>query len=450
MIEMTIAQLAALFELHEAPAGIEFKGISIDSRTLQPGNLFVAVPGEKFDGHDFVEEARKKGAVAALVSRKVDSSLVQLQVPDSTLALGKMAAHWRDQFKLPIVAVTGSNGKTTLKNMITSIFTAACHGNDTDVLATQGNLNNHWGLPLTLARLGRHHQFAVIEMGMNHFGEIDYLTKLTRPNVAVITNAAAAHLEGVGSVEGVARAKAEIFNGLQATGAAILNRDDAFYHYWQKQAGNHPQISFGFSNDADVRATLHEAKHKQHMTLHTPKGDIDIHLPLLGKHNVANALAAAAAALAVNVDLKAIKSGLENIEPAKGRLQVHQLANGVNIIDDTYNANPFSLQAAVETLRSFEGKKILVLGDMRELGENAKSLHQTAGQTIKQSGIDYLFTYGELSSSASQAFGEGAYHFNEQEKLVNALKPFLHNTTTILVKGSRSMRMENVVAGLVQ
>lgn len=450
MIEMTIAQLAALFELHEAPAGIEFKGISIDTRTLQPGNLFVAVPGEKFDGHDFVEEARKKGAVAALVSRKVDSSLVQLQVPDATLALGKIATNWRNQFKLPIVAVTGSNGKTTLKNMIASIFTAACHGNDTDVLATQGNLNNHWGLPLTLSRLGVHHKYAVIEMGMNHPGEIDYLTNLTRPSVAVITNAAAAHLEGVGNIEGVARAKAEIFHGLQANGAAVLNRDDAFYKFWQEKTKDHPQISFGFNDDAEVGATLHEAKQNQHVTLKTPKGDIDIHLPLLGKHNVANALAAAAAALAVGVDLKAIKSGLENIEPAKGRLQIHQLANGVKIIDDTYNANPFSLQAAIDTLKAFAGKKILVLGDMRELGEDAKSLHQHAGQNIKHSGIDYLFTYGELSSCASQAFGEGAYHFNEQEKLVNALKPFLHNTTTILVKGSRSMRMENVVAGLVQ
>lgn len=450
MIEMTIAQLAGLFELHEAPAGIEFKGLSIDSRTLQNGNLFIAVPGEQFDGHDFVEDARQKGAVAALVSRKVDSPIVQILVPDTTKALGKLAAHWRDQFKLPIAAITGSNGKTTTKNMLAAIFTAACHGNDTDVLATQGTLNNHWGLPLTLSRLGRHHRYAAIEMGMNHFGEIDYLTKLTRPAVAAITNAAAAHLEGVGSVEGVAKAKAEIFHGLSSTGIAVLNRDDQFYPYWQEQTKDHPQISFGFNDDADVRAELHEAKQRQHITLQTPKGNIEIYLPLLGKHNVANALTAAAVALAVGVELKAIKTGLENIEPAKGRLQLHQLANGVKIIDDTYNANPFSLQAAVETLKAFEGKKILVLGDMRELGENAKSLHQNAGQSIRQAGIDYLFTFGELSSNASQEFGEGAYHFSEQEKLVNALKPFLHNTTTILVKGSRSMRMENIVTGLVQ
>jgi len=450
MIEMTIAQLAGLFELHEAPVGIEFKGISIDSRTLHHGNLFVAVPGEQFDGHDFVADAHKKGAAAALVSRKIDCPIVQLVVPDTTLALGKLAAHWRNQFKLPIAAITGSNGKTTVKNMLAAIFTAACHGNDTDVLATQGTLNNHWGLPITLSRLGRHHRYAAIEMGMNHFGEIDYLTKLTRPNVAAITNAATAHLEGLGSVEGVAKAKAEIFNGLSSNGIAVLNRDDKFFSYWQEQAKDHPQITFGFSNDADISADLHEAKQRQHITLKTPKGNVEVYLPLLGKHNVANALAATALALALNIDLKAIKFGLENIEPAKGRLQLHHLSNGVKIIDDTYNANPFSLQAAVETLKAFEGKKILVLGDMRELGEDAKSLHQHAGQDIRQAGIDYLFTYGDLSSNASQEFGEGAYHFNEQEKLVTALKPFLHNTTTILVKGSRSMKMEQVVAGLVQ
>lgn len=450
MIEMTIAQLAELFDLHEAPAGIEFKGISIDTRTLQHGNLFVAIPGEQFDGHNFVEEARKKGAAAAIVSHKVDSPLTQIIVKDTTQALGKLAAHWRDQFNLPIVAVTGSNGKTTLKNMIAAIFTTACHGNDTDVLATQGTLNNHWGLPLTLSKLGRHHKYAVIEMGMNHFGEIDYLTKMTKPNVAAITNAAAAHLEGVGSIEGVARAKAEIFNGLQANGAAILNRDDHFYKFWQEAAKDHPQISFGFSSDADISATLHEATTRQHIALKTPKGSCEIYLPLLGKHNVLNALAAAAATLAVGVELKAIKTGLENCEPAKGRLQLHQLTNGVKIIDDTYNANPFSLQAAIDTLKTFEGKKILVLGDMRELGDDAKTLHHTAGQSIRQAGIDYLFTYGDLSSNAAQAFGEGAYHFNEQEKLVNALRPFLYNTTIILVKGSRSMKMENVVTGLVQ
>jgi UDP-N-acetylmuramoyl-tripeptide--D-alanyl-D-alanine ligase len=450
MIQMTIAQAAQLLDLHAAPAGVEFNGISIDTRTLKPGNLFIALPGQKVDGHDYLEEARQKGAAAALVSRQVNSPLTQIVVKDTVAAMGKLAAAWRSQFQLPIIAVTGSNGKTTLKNMINSILIAACNGKQEDVLATQGTLNNHLGLPLTLAQLNNHHRYAVIEMGMNHFGEIDYLTKLTRPQVAVITNAASAHLEGVGDVAGVARAKAEIFNGLPQQGTAVLNRDDDFYPYWLECIGHHANISFGFHPEADVTATLHPATGTQHLTLQTPSGDVDIHLPLLGKHNALNALAATAAALAINIDLSAIKKGLESILPAQGRLQLHQLANGVKIIDDTYNANPFSLQAAVDTLASFEGKKILVLGDMRELGSEAKSLHHIAGQHIRQAGIDYLFTYGELSSSTAQAFGEGAYHFNEQDKLLNALKPFLYNQTTILVKGSRSMRMEKVVAGLVQ
>jgi len=446
MIQMTLAQIAGLLN-KEALTDIEIQGISIDTRTIEPGNLFIALPGERVDGHDFIHEAQQKGAAAALVSRTVESSLPQLQVDDVAAALGKLGAAWRNEFDIPFVAVTGSNGKTTLKNMIAAIMVAACHGDETRVLATKGTLNNHLGLPLTLAGLSKKHRYAAIEMGMNHFGEIEYLTKLTRPNVAVITNAAASHLEGVGNVAGVARAKAEIFLGLPADGTAILNRDDAFFPFWREQIANHAYLTFGFHPDADIHASIDEQA--KPINLRTPSGNIDINLPLLGRHNIVNALAATAATLAVGIDLHAIKAGLEQIAPAPGRLQLHTLMNGVKIIDDTYNANPFSLQAAVNTLASFTGKKILVLGDMKELGSEAKTLHHTAGESIRQAGIDYLFTYGELSANTAQAFGEGAYHFNEQEKLVNALKPFLYNQTTILVKGSRSMRMEKVVAGLV-
>lgn len=449
MIHMTLAQAAHHLGLASAPADMEFKGISIDTRTLQPGNLFIAIRGERMDGHDFINEALKKGASAAIVSRPIESPLPQLLVQDTTAALGQLGAAWRDQFNVTVVAATGSNGKTTLKNMIALIMTAACQGDESKVLATQGTLNNHWGLPMTLARLNSNHRYAAIEMGMNHFGEIEYLTKMTKPQVAVITNAAASHLEGLGDVAGVARAKAEIFSGLQQNGTAILNRDDAFFPFWHEQIGKHHYLSFGFHPDAHVTATLHELGETQHITLHTPKGDIDVHLPLLGKHNVQNALAAAAATLAAGIDLEAIKAGLSQAKPAPGRLQLHTLANGVKIIDDTYNANPFSLQAAVNILSNFNGKKILVLGDMKELGPEAKSLHHDAGDSIRKAGIDYLFTYGELSANTATAFGEGAYHFNEQEKLVNALKPFLYNTTTILVKGSRSMRMEKVIAELI-
>lgn len=447
MIEMTLAQAANILGLAEPiEAKNKFQGICIDTRKIQAGNLFVALPGEKVDGHDFIAEAKQKGAALALVNRKMNVDIPQLVVADTVTALGKIGEAWRDQFHIPFIAITGSNGKTTTKNMIAAIMLAASHNKEEEVLATQGTLNNHLGLPLTLARLNANHRYAAIEMGMNHFGEIEYLTKLTRPNVAVITNASAAHLEGLGSVAGVARAKGEIFLGLQENGIAILNRDDEYFNYWRGLLGKHQYLSFGFSNNADVYARIED----NNMHLHTPKGEVNIQLPLLGKHNIANALAAAAATLAIGIDLSAIKAGLENTKPAPGRLQLHTLANGVKIIDDTYNANPYSLQAAIETLACFAGKKILVLGDMKELGSDAKSLHQDAGKNIRVAGIDYLFTFGELSASTSHAFGEGAYHFSEQEKLVNALKPFLYNQTTILIKGSRSMKMENVVAGLVQ
>lgn len=452
MIQMTLKQAATVLGLAEFQnAGeTEFHGISIDTRTIQPGNLFVAIHGEKVDGHEYVAMAHEKGAAAAIVSRRINCDLPQIIVSDTAAALGKLSAAWRDQFNIPFIAVTGSNGKTTLKNMVAAIMTAACRGNKDEVLATQGNLNNYYGVPLTLARLNHQHRYAVIEMGMNHFGEIEYLTKLTRPHVAAITNAAAAHLEGLGTVEGVARAKSEIFLGLPQDGIAVLNRDDQFYDFWCKQIGKHKAITFGFHPEADVSIVNDETTKTQPIQVRTPIGNIDINLPLLGKHNVLNTLAATAACIAIGIDLASIKHGLEAIQPAPGRLVLHTLSNGVKIIDDTYNANPFSLQAAVETLAQFMGKKILVLGDMKELGSDAKTLHHSAGEKIRQAGIDYLFTYGDLSESTAHAFGEGAYHFNEQEKLVNALKPFLYNTTTILIKGSRSMRMEKVVAGLVE
>lgn len=449
MIQMTLAQAAQILGIKDDSAQQTFQGICIDSRKIQPGNLFIAIPGARVDGHDFIEEVKEKGAAGALVLRKTDSSLPQLLVSDITAALGKLSAAWREQFTIPFIAVTGSNGKTTLKNMIAAIMTAACGGNSDEVLATQGTLNNHLGLPITLARLDKKHKYAAIEMGMNHFGEIAYLTKITHPNVAVITNAAAAHLEGLGDVAGVARAKAEIFSGLTSNGTAILNRDDAHYTFWLNEIGKHQYLTFGLHPDADVTVISSESHQAQHLTIRTPKGNMEVKLPLLGHHNIVNALAATAAALSVGIDLPAITHGLENIQSAPGRLQLHTLANGVNIIDDTYNANPFSLQAAVKTLAAFTGKKILVLGDMKELGPEAKALHVNAGLAIRDAGIDYLFTYGELSENTAQAFGEGAYHFSEQDKLLNALKPFLYNQTTILVKGSRSMHMEKIVQGLI-
>jgi len=449
MIQMPLLEAASILGLKTSSLQGDFCGLSIDSRNLKSGNLFIAIQGERVDGHDFVAQAAQNGAAAALVNRPINGALPQLVVPDVITALGKLSTAWRNQFSIPFIGITGSNGKTTLKNMVAAILTAACHGDESGVLATQGTLNNHLGLPLTLARLNAKHRYAVIEMGMNHFGEIEYLTKLTRPQVVVITNAAASHLEGVGDVAGVARAKAEIFLGLQSDGIAILNRDDAFYTYWCDQIKPRRFVSFGFNDKSDIKATIHEIGATQHLTLHSGKQDIDIHLPLLGRHNIQNTLAAAAACLAIGIDLYTIKKGLEAILPAPGRMQIHTLSNGIKVIDDSYNANPFSLQAAVDTLSAFAGKKIVVLGDMRELGQDAALLHKKAGENIRAAGIDYLFTVGDLTTHTAQAFGKDAYHFTQHDQLIDALKPILTRQMTVLIKGSRSMHMERVVNSLL-
>jgi UDP-N-acetylmuramoyl-tripeptide--D-alanyl-D-alanine ligase len=443
MINMSLDELTKILNISSPGADQEFHGISIDTRTLHPGNLFVAIQGEKLDGHDFVAEAAQKGACAALVSRLIDSPLPQIQVSDTIDALGKLSAHWRQRFTIPFIGVTGSNGKTTLKNMIAAILRAACGNNSADVLATQGNFNNHIGLPLSLLRLNANHRYAVIEMGMNHFGEIAYLSQLAKPmEVAVITNAAEAHLEGLQNVAGVARAKGEIFLGLQKNGVAVLNSDDAHFSYWRDLVKEHPVLSFGLKNPSDITATINSHSSIQ---LHTPKGNIDVLLPLLGTHNIMNALAATAATLAIHIDLETIKKGLEQVAPAPGRMQESFLPSGTRVINDTYNANPFSLQAAINTLAAFPGTRILVLGDMKELGTDEKKLHSQAGEKIRAAGIQYLFTLGELSRAASEAFGEGAEHFTEYNTLVSALQPHLTPNNTLLIKGSRSMRMERII-----
>jgi len=442
MIHLSLSEMAKILAVANPTTNATIHGISTDTRHLTRGNLFVAIQGEQFDGHQFVGQAHQLGATATLVNHHIDSPIPQLIVKDTILAFGQIAEAWRDRFHLPLIGVTGSNGKTTLKNMIASILRAA--SNKDAVLATEGNLNNNIGVPIMLSRLQESHRYGVIEMGMNHFGEIAYLTKFVKPQVAVVNNAAAAHLQGLEDVAGVARAKGEIFLGLPKDGVAILNRDDAFFEYWCSLVRPHTQLTFGLENSADVTATLGNT-----VTVHTPKGNFELNLPLLGKHNIMNALAATAATLAINIDITAIKKGLEAVTPAPGRLRQHRLANGLTLIDDTYNANPASARAAIHTLSAMPNTKILVLGDMRELGKDAEQLHFTIGQQAKEAGIQHLFTLGELSRAANQAFGESAKHFTTHDALVTALQPYMKKDTTILIKGSRSMRMEKVVAGLV-
>lgn len=445
MIKMTLSEMAKHLDGATITQDAECVGLSRDTRSLTKKNLYVAIRGENFDGHNFVVDAHKKHAAAALVDHPIDCPIPQIIVKDTIAALGKIAAAWRSQFNIPFIGVTGSNGKTTLKNMIASILRAAT-GSETKVLATEGNLNNNIGVPLMLARLDDKHRYSVIEMGMNHPGEIDYLTHLVKPHVAVVNNAAAAHLEGLGDIAGVARAKGEIFGGLDKDGIAILNRDDAFYDYWEKLTAQHNHITFGLQHATDVYATFSD---DSTITLYTPNGEVDVTLPLLGKHNVMNALAATAATIALDINLAVIKKGLEAVKPAPGRLQLHVLANGVRIIDDTYNANPASMTAAIHALAEMSGTKILVLGDMKELGVDAKALHAEIGKKAFDAGINYLFTFGELTKETTKAFGKDAEHFTDRDELVKALQKHLKKGSIILIKGSRSMTMEKIVAKLL-
>lgn len=436
----------------------QFIGISTDTRTIQQGNLFVALKGEKYDAHDFIDQASQKGAAAVLVQRQINSSIPQLLVTDTLAALGKLAKSWRDQFNIPIIALTGSNGKTTTKNMLGAIFLQANHNQSDAILFTLGNLNNDIGLPLTLSRLAPTHRLAIIEMGMNHFGELSYLSRLTEPTTALITNVATAHLEGVGGkIEGVAKAKAEIFIGLQANGIAVINADDNFAEYMRNLIGTRRCVTYGLKNlTADVRGAILPNANSEIAKLQTlfrltyQNQTIDILLNLPGEHNVMNALAASATAIANGVSLSDIKTALEKIQAAPGRLQLKLGQQGLRIIDDTYNANPASLRAAMYALINHQGTKILVLGDMRELGPDGEKLHFESGQLAQQLGIDYLFATGTLSKAAVAAFGNNAFHFANHENLINALKQQnLNESVIMLVKGSRSMRMEQVVQAFI-
>ncbi len=423
-----------------------FNGVSTDTRMILDGDLFVAIEGPNFDGHAFLEQAHEKRAAAALVHQTVSSELPWVKVDDTRLGLGRLAGYWRGKFACPIVAVTGSNGKTTVKQMIGTILELKG-----PVLVSSGNLNNDIGLPLVLCRLREEHGVAVLEMGMNHAGEIDYLTRIARPKVAVITNAAPAHLEGLGSVEAVAEAKAEIFNGLQADGVAVINADDAFAASWRRRARDYHCITFGIEQPAEITIDhLDISDTAASFILYTPLGSREISLSLPGRHNVLNSLAATAAAIAVGADLDQIKRGLESIDPVSGRLQTRHGRRGSTVIDDTYNANPRSVAAALDVLAASSGTKILVIGDMKELGSGTEELHAEVGEQARLAGVDQLFTHGTLSRHAAEAFGEGACHFDDKSGLIDALIADLDAHMTVLVKGSRGMRMEDIVNAITE
>jgi UDP-N-acetylmuramoyl-tripeptide--D-alanyl-D-alanine ligase len=443
MMDLREAAQALGGRVHGAAAS--FAGVGTDSRTISAGELFVALKGERFDGHEHVAEARAKGAAAALVSRVVDAALPQLVVDDPRLALGRLAARWRSRYALELVALTGSNGKTTVKEMLAAILAAHC-GSRAPVLATEGNLNNDIGMPLTLLRLREAHRFAVLEMGMNHEGEIDYLTRIAQPTVALVTNAHRAHVGMLGSLEAIARAKGEIYAGLKPSGVAVVNDDDDFADYWKglNRGADRRIVTFGLRSGADVHATSSASP----LRIVTPAGTFAVSLQVSGEHNVRNALAACAAAQAAGIPPSDMQAGLRAFAGVPGRLQRRRGAAGSWVIDDSYNANPESMKAAIRVLAAERGRRVLAMGDMGELGEASAALHAEVGAFARTQGIDALFALGEASAEAARGFGPGARHFDDAGALIGAAAAEAAAGATILVKGSRFMQMERVADAL--
>jgi UDP-N-acetylmuramoyl-tripeptide--D-alanyl-D-alanine ligase len=430
---------------------VVFDSVATDTRTLTPGALFVALQGDRFDGHHFVAEAAQQGAVAALVHRAPgqDESfgVPYIIARDTRSALGQLAHHWRGKFAIPLVALTGSSGKTTVKEMLAGILRRAC-ADDAAVLATRGNLNNDIGVPLMLLELNRTHRYAVLEMGMNHANEIRYLARLAVPDVALVNNAGRAHIEYLGTEEAIARAKGELYEELKPDGTAVINVDDRYADLWRSMSRGCKRVEFGIDHDAPVSAQYKLRYLESDIVVKTSAGNAAATLHAPGLHNVRNALAASAAAMALDISPTAIASGLASYTGIKGRLQQKRGRHGATLLDDTYNANPDSVRAAIALLAQAPGRRLLVLGDMGELGEAAQRFHAEAGEAARAAGIEGLYTLGKLSAHAAEAFGCGALHFAEIDALLRALEAGLQSDVTVLVKGSRFMRMERVVEAL--
>ncbi len=423
--------------------------VSIDTRTLQAGDLYIAIQGENFDGHDFVAKAEQAGAAAIMVAKPMATNTAQIIVADTRLALAELAGAWKQSLQLKTIAITGSNGKTTVKEMIAAILSVKAK-----VLYTQGNLNNDIGVPLTLLRLQEEDQYAVIEMGANHAGEIAYSSRYVKPDVAVINNIGAAHLEGFGSLQGVAQAKSEIFSDLGEQGIAILNRDDDFYDFCLKTVKQKQNCSFGLSEAADIRATEITVENSAEgfytsFVLSNGIEQQEIKLALAGQHNVLNALAAAACCISLGISLPQIKQGLEKMQAVTGRLQALTGKKGNLVIDDTYNANPSSVKAALDVLMQCQGEPWFVLGALAEIGDDSEKVHAELGELIQSMNVVRLLAIGSDTESAVDSFGKGAKFFSSQQQLIDYLEQVLTGDETVLVKGSRSQKMENIVASLV-
>lgn len=445
MIVGTLATICAWLGLDAPRDDRPFRGISTDTRTLAPGQVFVALKGPNFDGHDHLQAALDNGAAGALVTQERAIPLPQIRVMDTLQALGHLARAWRRQLDLTLVGITGSNGKTTVKEMTASIL----RGRGPTQL-TQGNLNNAIGLPLTLLGLDRGTDYAVIEMGASAPGEIRYLTQLAEPDVALINNAGPAHLEGFGSVAGVARAKGEIFQGLKADGVAVFNGDDAHAQVWRDATLGRNRLEFGFDAARTVRGVPIE-NDASSLTLSYGERSVNLRVPLPGRHNQMNALAASAVGLALGFGFGLVQQGIERVSAVGGRLNTVRGIGGLRLVDDTYNANPASLVAALAAVAAEPGEHWLVLGDMGELGDEAEALHAQAGRAAREQGFRHLYALGPLSAAACRAFGADAEHHEDIDSLLASLGRAVTGCTAplvVLVKGSRSMRMERVVAAL--
>jgi UDP-N-acetylmuramoyl-tripeptide--D-alanyl-D-alanine ligase len=451
MIETSLNWIAKQLDGQLIGADVRVNQISTDTRNLPAGAVYLALKGANFNGHDFALQAQQKGALGIIASEDVAVDIPVIRVANTTLALGALGAAVKAEIAPKTVAITGSSGKTTVKEM-----TAAILSRRGKVLATDGNFNNEIGVPLTLLRLTPEHEFAVMELGANHLGEIAYTAALVKPDVATIVNATAAHLQGFGSVQGVAQAKSEIFTGLTSSGIAVVNGDSQFTDFWLEGLPSHQVTLFSqqnLHNNADFYASDIRVAGKgcAEFLMHTPHGEIKIQLTLPGLHNVTNALVAGALAMHLGASLDDVALGLGAMTAVAGRLCVKELTPQVRLLDDTYNANVASVKAAIDTLITFAGKRILVLGDMGELGDEASGYHQQVGEYAKLKGIDEFYSLGQLSRSASEVLGPHGHHFTDFDLLMVDLKNALTNEQqelTILVKGSRSAKMERVITAL--
>ena len=447
-MKTTLSQIGQWVPGSRITADTVFEGVSTDSRHVKPGNLFIALKGENFDAHRFLKELVDKKVAAVLVERVPENyPLPAMIVPDTRLAMGQIAQNWRNGFRIPVVGVTGSNGKTTVKEMIASVFKAAF--GEENCLATAGNFNNDIGVPLTVFRLNEMHKAAVIELGMNHMGEMACLAAIAQPTVGLVNNAQREHQEFLRSVEAVAKENGTVIRMLPENGIAVFPADDIYSSLWAGYAGGRQTITFGFSKDADVTATYGIRKGKTCVVMTLAGEPVEMTLSTSGQHNVRNAMAAAACCLAAGIGKLEIAEGLEKFVPVRGRLERKTAFNGALLIDDTYNANPDSVRAAIDVLADIPADGIFVLGDMGEVGDEGERFHAEIGAYARERRINHFFTFGEMARFASEAYGKGARHFMDLEEMNGVLKELTEPEMTILVKGSRFMKMERVVEKLM-